>query len=299
MARSSATSVRLIVPWVWIFFMAAVLTPEPICMLAVPLGHRGQVLGVYSLFYLRADGPGPEVLAVLKSVGDLLGLALNNARLEHAHLRAVVMGERQSMAAEVHDSVAQTLAFVKLRMPLLQDAIADHDELAALRYAADVRRATGDAHASLRELLTNFRAPVDLLGFRHALQTSVRDFESSTGLAVVFQDRAAGLALSAAQELQLSRIVQEALTNIAKHARARHAWLTIEQRSDMVEIRVEDDGTGAAPHNGGSLGSNHGLDIMRERAAKVGGQIEIGRREGGGTRVRVCLPMPAAADTLR
>lgn len=262
-------------------------------MLAVPLGYRGQVLGVYSLFFLHRGGPGPEVLAVLKSVGDLLGLALNNARLEQTHLRAAVMAERHSMAAEVHDSVAQTLAFVKLRMPLLQDAIGHRDEAAALRYAADVRRAATDAHASLRELLTNFRAPVDVLGLRHALQASMHEFKTSTGLELEFQDRAPGLALSIAQEVQVSRIVQEALTNIAKHAQAQHAWLTLEQRSGTVEIRVEDDGRAAPALAAGGDGMSHGIAIMRERAGKIGGQIEIGRREGGGTCVRVSIPLDA------
>jgi len=262
-------------------------------MLAVPLGYRGQVLGVYSLFFLHPGDPGPEVLAVLKSVGDLLGLALNNARLERAHLRAAVMAERHSMAAEVHDSVAQTLAFVKLRMPLLQHAIGHRDEAAALRYAADVRRAATEAHASLRELLTNFRAPVDVLGLRHALHASMDEFKASTGIELAFVDRAPGLALSIAQEVQVARIVQEALTNIAKHAQARHAWLTLEQRGGTVEICVEDDGRGAPAPAGGADGMSHGIAIMRERAGKIGGQIEIGRREGGGTCVRVSIALHA------
>ena len=72
----------------------------------------------------RVAAPSAEVLALLKSVGELLGLALDNARLESENLRAVVLNERQMLAAEVHDSVAQTLAFIKMRMPLLQEAIA-------------------------------------------------------------------------------------------------------------------------------------------------------------------------------
>jgi two-component system nitrate/nitrite sensor histidine kinase NarX len=208
------------------------------------------------------------------------------------------MSERQSMAAEVHDALAQTLAYVKFRMPLLQGAIAGHDESAALRYSADVRRAVTDAHASLRELLTNFRAPVDPLGLRHALQFSINEFESSTGIALAFQDRAPELVLSTAQEAQLFRIVQEALNNIAKHAGARHAWLTIEQHSDVVEIVVEDDGHGVSLGEGGARASHYGIDIMRQRAARLGGRIEIGQRAGGGTRLRVCVPSTSVVDTV-
>jgi len=260
-------------------------------MVAVPLVHRGRALGVYNLYFRQGDEPAAEVMAVLKSVGEFLGLALNNARLEREHVRTAVMSERQSMAAEVHDSIGQTLAFVKLRMPLLQEAITAHDESAALRYAADVRRAVTDAHAGVRELLTNFRAPMDPLGLRHALQFSINEFESATGIELAFHDRAPGLALTSVQEVQLFRILQEALTNIARHAAARHAWLTIDRRGEGVEIVVEDDGQGVPPGNAVARESHYGIEIMRRRAAKLGGQIEIGQRVGGGTRVRVCVPM--------
>ena len=78
---------------------------------------------------------------MLKSVGELLGLALHNANLERENLRATVAGERQMMAAEVHDSVAQTLAFVKMRMPLLEEAVLEHDDARSLRYIGEVRQA--------------------------------------------------------------------------------------------------------------------------------------------------------------
>ena len=87
-------------------------------MLAVPLGHRGQVLGVYNLFFDGTQVPSDDVRSVLRSIGELLGLALHNARLESENLRATVMQERQMMAAEVHDSVAQDLAFLRMRLAL-------------------------------------------------------------------------------------------------------------------------------------------------------------------------------------
>ena len=190
-------------------------------MLAVPLKHRGQVLGVYTLFFLHDIGLEPQALSLLDSVGDLLGLALNNARLEQAQLRAALLSERQAMAAEVHDSIAQNLTFVKMRMPLLQSAIAEHDEPSALRFAADVRRGVSDAHTGLRELLTNFRAPVDPLGLAHALRAGIAEFEASTGIDVAFDDRSVGMNLTGLQQAQLSRIASEALTNVARHAAAQ------------------------------------------------------------------------------
>ncbi|MCI4428170.1 MAG: hypothetical protein JHC40_03270 [Burkholderiales bacterium] len=214
-------------------------------------------------------------------------------RGQRARLEAALMRERESMAAEVHDSIAQTLSFVKLRMPLLHEAIVAHDEPAALRYCADVRRAVTDAHAGLRELLTNFRAPVDPLGLSHALQSAIDEFESGTGIELEFADRAQGLVLSSLQDAQLFRIVQEALNNVAKHAQARHAWLTIARRDGGVEVIVEDDGRGVAPGQAGASETHYGIRIMQQRAAKLGGQIEIGQRAGGGTRVRAWVALDA------
>jgi two-component system, NarL family, nitrate/nitrite sensor histidine kinase NarX len=196
----------------------------------------------------------------------------------------------------VHDSIAQNLTFVKMRMPLLQGAIAGHDEPAALRYSGDVRRAVTDAHAALRELLTNFRAPTDPLGLVHALRAGIGEFRAATGIDVAFEDRSLGLELTAFQQAQLSHIAKEALTNIARHAGARHTWLRVGVCDEGVEVLVEDDGRGVPNDlNDDADASHYGIPIMRQRAARLGGRFEIGARAGGGTRVRVWAPLGAPA----
>ncbi len=261
-------------------------------LLAVPLQHRGRVLGVYNLFFGGNDEPAPEVQAMLRSIGELLGLALNNARLEQAQLRASLISERQMMAAEVHDSLAQSLAFVKMRMPLLQDSIQARDEVSAQRYATEVRAAVTEAHASLRGILTHFRAPMDPLGLVHALDAHAHAFRQATGTDLVFSNKVRTLRLAPEHEAQVFHIVQEALANVAHHAAAQHARLTIASaRIGEVEVVIEDDGTGLpelAPEDG-----HYGVQIMRERAQRLGGTLEVGAREGGGTRVRLAFPVPA------
>jgi len=266
---------------------------------AVPLTYRGRVLGLYNLFLDGPPAADAEAAALLKSIGELLGLALHNAALERETLRATVMAERQAMAAEVHDSIAQTLAFVKMRLPLLSEAITTHDEASALKYAADVRRAVTDAHVNLREVLAHFRAPMDPLGLKHALQATVMSFCDLNEVELAFDDQVPGLQLSVAQEFQLLRVVQEALANVAKHSRARHAWLTLAQRRGEVEVRVEDDGAGlrpADPHDGLA---HYGLDIMSQRARGLGGSLEVGAREGGGTRVQLRFPLEPVEGGVR
>jgi len=268
-------------------------------LLAVPLTHRGRVLGLYNLFFGTRPVLEAESTALLQSIGELLGLALHNAVLEREHLRATVLSERQAMAAEVHDSIAQTLAFVKMRMPLLQQAITSHDEAAALGYCADVRKAVSSAHTNLREVLTHFRAPMDPLGLKHALRSSVLAFCELTRVDLKFEDRAPELRLSAAQELQVLRIVQEAFANIAKHARAHRAWLTIEQRGGQIVVVIEDDGDGLATANSARDASHYGLDIMRQRAASLAGSLDVRARDGGGTLVHLEFPASVAVEAMR
>jgi len=269
-------------------------------LLAVPLPHRGRILGVYNLFFTGTTEPAPEILAILKSIGEMLGLALNNARLEQDQLRATLAHERQMMAAEVHDSLAQSLAFVKMRLPLLQDAMLARDDARALQYWDEVRSAVSQAHSSLRGILTHFRSPMDPQGLVHALGASADTFRRSTGAELEFINELPGLRLPPEREAQVFHIVQEALTNVARHAAAQHARLRIAPAKDGVEILVEDDGAGLPPAATAG-GSHYGLEIMLERARRLGGTLEIGPRDSGGTRVRLAFPMharePAPAGT--
>lgn len=263
-------------------------------LLAVPLQHRGRVLGVYNLFFAGTEAPGADVQAILRSVGELLGLALNNARLEEENLRARLTSERQMMAAEVHDSLAQSLAFVKMRLPLLQDAVAAHDEERARQYCDDVRCAVTQAHASLRGIITHLRTPMDPLGLLHALGQSADSFRRGSGVELHFENGSPDLTLAPEGELQVFHIVQEALSNIARHAAAGHAWLRIGRVIDgLVEILVEDDG-GGLPAASPCGGAHYGMEIMRERARRIGGTLDIGSRAGGGTQVRLVFPAAPA-----
>lgn len=264
-------------------------------VLAVPLRHRDQVLGVYTLFFDDAFQTGSEVTAVLRSVGELLGLALHNARLEREHLRAAVLHERQMLANEVHDAVAQTLYFMNMRLPLLHDALLQHDETRALRYHADLRQAVSDAHASLRQILTHYRTRLDPKGLLHALQVLQAGYRDRTGIELVLDNRAGDLCLSVDQELQVFHIVQEALANVLKHSRAHKAQVIIEPAQERLVIVIEDDGAGLLPTAAAGAGAPHfGLEIMRERAQQLGGSLSISAREGGGTRVQLSIPRVTA-----
>jgi two-component system nitrate/nitrite sensor histidine kinase NarX len=203
-----------------------------------------------------------------------------------------VLHERQMLANEVHDAVAQTLYYMKMRLPLLHDAMLQHDDERSLKYHADLRQAVSEAHASLREILTHYRTRMDPKGLLHALHALQAGYHDRSGVPLMIDNRVADLALSVEQEMQVFHIVQEALVNVGKHAHASRASVLIEQRAGSLEILVEDDGAGLPPGAGpAALGESHfGLEIMQERAQRAGGTLTIQPRPGGGTQVRLCIP---------
>lgn len=264
---------------------------ECLRVIAVPLQHKGRVLGVYNLFFASSEPSGADISALLSSIGELLGLALDNVRLKAENLRATVMHERQLMAAEVHDSVAQNLTFIKMRLPLLRDAILEQDRECALKYLDDIRETAGEAHSSLREIVTHFRARMDPRGLGRALEALTARFCLRTGIELRVANRMPDLHLSEAEETDLFRIVQEALANVERHSGARHAWLNVEPTLAGVEVRIEDDGVGQPSDDARAAGAHHGIEIMSERAHRLGGEVTVGPRAAGGTQVRLALPI--------
>jgi two-component system, NarL family, nitrate/nitrite sensor histidine kinase NarX len=267
-------------------------------MIVVPLAHQGRVLGVYNLFLREPRTLPAETTVLYRSIGEHLGMALENARLARENLRMTVMNERQMMASEVHDSLAQTLAYMKMRLAVLLDALRSGEQERALKYANDLQEGLGEAYADLRELLAQFRSRMDPLGLVHALGTIAASFEDRTGIALAFDNRLPVLELSVDEEAQVFRIVQEALANVARHSGAKRARLLLEQRGDECVITVEDDGSGffALGSADGSPGLRHhlGVNIMRERAQRIAGRIEIANLPRGGARVTLAFPARAA-----
>ena len=269
-------------------------------VLAISLPHGDVVLGIYNLFFEAGAQLSPQTETILRLIGQLLGLALHNARIERERLRMTVMKERQDMVNEVHDAIAQTLAYVKMRLPLLNDAMLAHDDTRSLKYFSDVKKAVGQVHDNLREVMTYFRTRMDPLGLLHALQGIADSFPDRTGIALEISNSVQNLNMSDEQEVQVFYIVQEALANIAKHSMATHALVAIEMNAQGWEFEVEDDGLGltqlpAAVTPGRS--AHLGLEIMQGRAQRLGGKVDVGRSEGGGTRVRLQVPLSHAQES--
>jgi two-component system nitrate/nitrite sensor histidine kinase NarX len=194
---------------------------------------------------------------------------------------------------------------MKMRLPLLQDALHQHDDARALKYHDDLRQAVTDAHASLREILTHFRTRMDPKGLLHALRALQAGYLDRHGIELTIDAQAAAPELSVEQEVQVFHIVQEALANVAKHSRARQARVTVERTAAALRFVVEDDGAGLWPASAAQSeasaaeGTHFGLEIMRERAQRLGAMLQVQSRPGGGTRVDLSIPLDGVPAVLK
>ena len=261
-------------------------------VIAVPLRHKAKTMGVYNLF-MPCDKVIPEDVSLLfLSISEHLGMALENARLTRENLRITLMDERQMLANEIHDSLAQTLAYMKMRLAMLSEAVHDKDEAATERYLGEVDDAMESAYSGLRELLTQFRQKMDPRGLLPALEDLIHNFRNRTGIEVEFVDRAPDVNLTPDQEVQVFHIVQEALNNITKHALAEKVHITIEITAGRFAVTVLDDGIGLNSNQGSGPSMHLGMSIMKERAQRLGGEIQVVSQPGEGTTVHLEFPVP-------
>jgi two-component system, NarL family, sensor histidine kinase UhpB len=196
--------------------------------------------------------------------------------------------ERKRIARELHDGTAQTLAALRVRLRIarsLEDGEARNQLLE--RISGDL----GEAAEELRRIAQGLRPPaLDMLGLAPAIESYARGVGETAGVTTALDLQPVEGLLSPDAELALYRIVQEALSNVARHSNAGTVRVRLEREQRSVTARIEDDGRGfgvrAEMTNGGL-----GLYGMQERAAYVGGSVEIESEPGRGVRVRVTIPV--------
>jgi two-component system, NarL family, nitrate/nitrite sensor histidine kinase NarX len=278
--------------------------PDEIERVSVPMWYHGDVLGFYHLY---VDRPGiyngrEDVLDILTTIGSHLGMAVAKQRSDTEARRLSIVEERTSLAHELHDSLAQTLASLRFQVRMLEETLQSADtSQKALQEAKRIHNGLDEAHDELRELINSFRAPLDQRGLVPALGKLVERFNQETGISAFFQPDCLKTDLDTTQEMQALRIVQESLANIRKHAKAHTVRVLLRCRSPgNYLILVEDDGVGfegAAPK--GNPGEHIGLSIMEERARRIGGDFSIESEPGEGTRVELIIRSSKSEATLQ
>ena len=260
----------------------------------VPLSAKGKVAGVMGIAYLETGRLSTEDVKLLGVLGSQIGIAIENATL-YSRLREMAMlEERHRIAREMHDGLAQDLGYVHLKLSELLEATSPSPAASVRDELAGLRKVIGGAYEDVRQAIFGLKVMVSRgLGLVPTLAEYLHDFGEQADLEVkltIAEELATRLSPQA--EVQLIRIIQEALTNVRKHARARRAWVGFEANGDSVEVVIRDDGRGfdtGAAHRSGK--DSFGMQTMRERAESVKGTLEVDSRPEEGTRVIVRLPM--------
>jgi signal transduction histidine kinase len=257
--------------------------------LVLPLLSGPDMVGVVAAAASAPVALDPVGATVLMLLGEQLSAGITTARLRERLQRAEMERERRSLAAEVHDGLAQDLAVALREVALLDDP--ELDDAAAAASRARLRQAIGAAHRIVRSRLEDLRATAPPGGLREAVEATVERHERR-GLPVRLTVRGATADVRPEAVAAVSRVLGEALANVVAHAHAREVTVALRVEGERLELIVEDDGQGfdRAAHAGRDEG-HFGLAIMRERARGCGGTCAIETRRGGGTRVALRLPV--------
>lgn len=260
-------------------------------------------IGAIGNYWASRHEPTAQEMALLQALADSTAVAMENVRvheeLEQAHLetlRRVALAaenERRRWARELHDETLQALAALRMRLATARRC-ADLDSWQAA--GDEVVERIEQEIANLRAIITDLRPPaLDQLGLHAAIEALAEHHEHANGLGVECVISPARTVMGTELETTVYRVVQEALTNVVKHAGARSAKVTVVIDDDRVEVEIADDGSGFDQQR---PASGFGLAGLRERAALVGGSVTI-ESGTGGTAVRAAIPMAAAEAFAR
>lgn len=268
---------------------------DDIEMLAIPLQYRGKTLGIYNLFVHRKENDFLEgEHELLESIGQHLGMAIEQSGVEEDARTLSIIEERTRMAHELHDSLAQTLASLRFKVRLFDDSMNQGNEEVIWHELEGLENTIDDAYAELRSLITDFRAPIDGKGVVRSVEKVTERFRQETDLDVFFYHNWDLENLLRESEIEVVRIVQEALANIKKHAKANSVRILMSSTTEgHCSVLVEDDGIGLSERRkpNSVTGEHIGMSIMNERAERINGEIMI-ESEGDGTLVQLSFDVP-------
>ncbi|MBI5891045.1 MAG: hypothetical protein HZB47_10260 [Nitrosomonadales bacterium] len=260
-------------------------------VISIPLESRNSpetMLGVFTLFFDTPQSSSGSTANMAISYAELLGTLIDHIKSNREAKREELLMERQTIANEIHDSLAQTLNYARMNTTLLSDAVRNNNEVMATKYVRDIDEALEIGQKAVRTLISDFRSDMNPAGLLHALQTLTEQFRDRHNIVLDCSIRVADLDLPLEHEIQTFNIVREALSNIVKHSNASHARLIVDHLCGYYVFTVEDNGIGTfSPVEG-----HYGIIIMRERAQRIGGEIKVESTKGLGTCVQLFFPEP-------
>ena len=257
-------------------------------LVSVPIRLQQRVLGEVDLFYRHEATLSTEDRDLYDALTGHLANAIENLRTEALVREAAVSQERAMLARELHDSIAQSLSFLKIQVSLLRGALEKNDRHQIQQTLDEIDMGVRESTNDVRELLVHFRTRTDSDDIEQALRTTLRKFEHQSGLTAKLAMHGHGVALPSDVQLQVLHVVQEALSNVRKHAQASEVQLDVFRGPKWV-FRVRDNGRGFDATARAPDETHVGLQIMRERAERIGAHIDIHSLPSQGTEVRIEL----------
>lgn len=264
-------------------------------IVSVPIRLHDRLMGELDLFYHAQIEVTDAERSWLEALTVQVAGAMENLRLNALGLEAAVSQERSFLARELHDSIAQSLAFLKIQVQLMRDAIAKGDPREVDHVLGEIDLGVRESYGDVRELLMHFRTRANTEDIVPALMTTLRKFEHQTGLKATLHMTGQGLPLGPDTQIQVLHIIQEALSNVRKHAGAGKVWLDVQQQPRW-RLELRDDGAGFSSHEHPADETHVGLRIMAERAEKLGAQFEVLSSKERGTSVVLTLPANPGAQ---
>ncbi len=257
-------------------------------LISVPIRLHNKVLGEIDLFYKRDVTLTVDEHDLVETLATHLATAIEGLRAVALERESAVSGERALLARELHDSIAQALAFLKIQVQLLRGAVAKNDTAKAGRALDELDSGLKECIADVRELLVHFRTRASGDEIEIAIQETLQKFQHQTGLKAASKVSGDGMPLPPDVQIQVLHIVQEALSNVRKHAEATGVQVLVD-KGPAWRFAVRDDGRGFDT-DARRTELNVGMKIMRERAEQIGATVEISSVPGRGTTVSLSLP---------
>lgn len=256
----------------------------------VPLRYQNRLLGTFNLFFETPQNFSPEDYNLLDSIGKHIGMAVENYKLQTQSLKLAAMEERILIANELHDSIAQSLAFLKIQGKLLEESMKSGDLNQAVKDLEQLLKGVERSNKDVRELLVHFRTRIEADGLEATVEKYLAKFSEETGIETCFEAEQNTPTISEDAEIHVLHIIQEALSNVRKHSGASKVRVAIGGNGSF-EALVEDNGKGFDVRSIERRGFSHiGIDIMKERARRIKGELSIVSTPGKGTKVFLRIP---------
>ena len=269
---------------------------EMLQVVTVPMLYRDNRSGVINLFFSQSENTDLDNYnELLLSIGQHLGTALDRYRLDEDESQLLLLQERTRLSHELHDSLAQTMASLRIQVRILDEIFHSGDEPGIWDQLERVEYTIEQANNELRELIGQFRIPMDKRGLISSIQESIQQIHQEADIQIYLQNEWATQVLPANIELQVLRIVQETLTNIRKHSQAGSVRILLRalRAGGDHYLLIEDDGIGFDETKIEPVGGQHlGLSILRDRARQINGEITIDSEPGDGTRITLQFVYP-------